>query len=92
MNFRYRLPDRLSAQASLLSEFANGGTQCHARLRSGQVYGGLLLSVGTYIIAMRGHRDLPFTVDDIDMLFQADDDESPTQRGGWEFWDDWDTM
>jgi len=89
MQFRYPLPERLIAQALALTEFANGGAQCHARLRSGTVHPGLLLSNGTAIIAMRGHTLLPFEVSEIESLFQTDEDQSPTTRSGWEFFDKW---
>jgi hypothetical protein len=63
MQFRYKLPAHLTDQALALKEFANGGAQCHVRLKDGTVHSGLLVSNATAIIAMRGHRDLPFSVD-----------------------------
>ena len=69
--------------------FANGAAQCHARLHGGTVHPGLLLSNGTAIIAMRGHALLPFEVSEIESLFQTDEDQSPTTRSGWEFFDKW---
>jgi hypothetical protein len=66
-----------------LEEFANGGAQCHARLRDGVVHSGLLVSNGAAIIAMRGHVVLPFETSEIEAVFQTDEDRSPQIRGGW---------
>jgi hypothetical protein len=89
VKFRHPLSPELSAQALLLEEFANGGAQCHARLRDGTVHGGILISNATSIIAMRGQEHLPFAVDAIADLFQCEDDRSPRQRDGWQFFDSW---
>jgi hypothetical protein len=89
VNYRYALPKRLSAQTLSFSEFANGGSQCHAKLYDGTTHSGLLVSNGTAIIAMRGETALPFKVDFIDSLFQTPEDLSPTMRGDWQFFDEW---
>jgi hypothetical protein len=89
VNYRYQLPEHLRKQASSFAEFANGAAQCHARLRNGAVVSGLLVSGGIAIAAMRGATELPFSVSEIALLFQAGDDMSPTQRSGWTFFDEW---
>jgi hypothetical protein len=89
MQFRYPLPAYLSDQALALSEFANGGAQCHVRLKDGTVHSGLLISNATAIVALRGHHDLPFSVDSVALLFQTDEDRSPVVRGDWEYFDAW---
>ena len=89
MQFRYPLPARLVEQAVSLDEFANGGTQCHVRLRDGTIHRDVLISNSTAIVAMRGHANLPFAVDDIELLFQADDDRSPAKQVEWQFFDVW---
>jgi hypothetical protein len=89
MQFRYPLPAHLTDQAVALTEFANGGAQCHVRLSDGLVHSGLLISNATAIIAMRGHSDLPFSVDSVVSLFQTDEDRNPVDRGNWEFFDAW---
>jgi hypothetical protein len=89
MKYLYPLSERLASQATLLEEFANGAVQCHAQLHGGEVFGGLLLSNATAIIAMRQHVALPFAVASIDRLFQTDEDRSPTLRDNWQFFDEW---
>ena len=89
MRHRYPLAKRLQDQATTFEELANGGAQCHARLLDGTAYGGLLVSNSTAIIAMRGYITLPFKLDSIDCLFQGDEDRNPTERGGWQFFDEW---
>ena len=89
MHYRYKLPAHLTEQAIALEEFANGGAQCHVRLTDGTVYSGLLVSNATAIIAMRGHHDLPFSLDSVSSLFQTAEDRSPTVRGNWEYFDAW---
>jgi hypothetical protein len=89
MQFCYKLPAHLTDQALALEEFANGGAQCHARLKDGSIHSGLLVSNATAIIAMRGHHDLPFSVDSVTSLFQTDEDRSPVVRGNWEYFDAW---
>jgi hypothetical protein len=89
MKYFYPIPERLVAQATLLEEFANGATQCHAQLHGGKVFAGLLISNATAIIAMREHLALPFAVAAIDRLFQTEEDKSPTLRANWQFFDEW---
>jgi len=69
--------------------FANGGAQVSVRLKDGRVFSELLVSDATALAAMRGFKDLPFAVDDIETIFQTADDRNPQVRGGWDFWDDW---
>jgi hypothetical protein len=89
MKFRYQLPDNWISVVAGMEEFANGGTQVSVRLRDSREFHEILVSNSTYVVAARGHRDLPFTLDDIEEIFQTDDDKNPKVRGGWEFWDDW---
>ena len=91
MEFRYPLPLALIEQASSLKEFANGGAQCHVQLVGGAIFPGLLISDAKAIIAMRGYSELPFEVARIERLFQTNDDLSPNQRDGWQFFDSWRT-
>jgi hypothetical protein len=42
-----------------------------------------------YLVAIRGHANLPFAVGDIADVFQTEEDKNPAERGGWKFWDDW---
>jgi hypothetical protein len=89
MNHRHPLPTRLVEQANALVEFANGGAQCHVRLRDGRLLPGVLVSNSTAIVAMRGFKDLPFRVEDIQALEQLDDDAAPSTRADWHFFDNW---
>ena len=89
MKFRYRLPDVWISKVSDMEEFANGGTQVTIRLKDGREVPEVLISNSTYIVAVRGYKDLPFPIEDIDDIFQSGDDKNPIRRGGWDFWDDW---
>jgi hypothetical protein len=88
MQCRYPLPKRLVEQALNLREFANGGAQCHVRLKDGTIQSGILISNATAIIAMRGQNALPFSIDDIAEFYQTNDDRLPKQRGDWKFFDE----
>ena len=90
MRYRYPLPKRLVNEAATFAEFANGGAQCHARLRDGSVQAGLLVSNASAIVAMRNQTELPFEPEDIASLFQTEEDRSPSSRGDWRFFDVWD--
>ena len=89
MKYRYPLPQQLIDQALALEEFANGGAQCHARLKDGSIQSGILISNATAVIAMRGQNALPFHIDNIAKLYQTDEDCSPKQRGNWQLFDEW---
>lgn len=89
MNFRYRLPDVWINKISSMEEFANGATQVTLRLKDGREIPGVLVSDATYVIAVRGFEDLPFHLTDIDDVVQNATDKSPSERGGWRYWDDW---
>jgi hypothetical protein len=68
-------------------EFANGGAQVNVKLKDGKIYRKLLLSNATWIIAMRGYKDLHFEPSEIEDFFQTEEDKNPKERGGWDFWD-----
>ena len=89
MKFKYTLPKNLIEKAKVLREFTNGGMQVSMRLKSGDIFSKILLSNATWVVAMRDHKDLPFRIDEIEDVFQAEEDKTPENRGGWEFWDDW---
>lgn len=89
MNFKYKLPDNWIPIVADMEEFANGATQVTVDLVDGRQLTGILISDATYIVAMRGYKDLPFLLDDIQNIVQSDEDKNPAQRGGWDFWDSW---
>ena len=89
MNYRCPLPDALRNQAAAFVEFANGGAQATVRLSDGRVFGGVLISNGTAVVAVRGFKAPPFEPGQIATLYQTDEDKNPTERAGWEYWDAW---
>lgn len=89
MHFKYELPTQLSKRAESFQEFANGAMQVTVKLRSGLEIKQVLLSDARYIVAVRGHIDLPFEIDEIADIYQDPDDERPANRSGWHFWDKW---
>jgi hypothetical protein len=89
MKFKYTLNPYWIDRVSHMSEFANGATQVSVRTTDETVYQKVLISNATWIIAMRGQKELPFSLEDIVDIFQTEEDENPRERGGWYFWDDW---
>jgi hypothetical protein len=89
MKFRYQLPEPWISVVSKMEEFASGGTQVSVRLQDKRTFGGILVSNGTYVVAMRGYKDLPFALEEIEEIYQTNEDKNPKSRGGWDFWDDW---
>ncbi len=67
----------------------HGATQVSIRTKDGTVYEKVLISNATWIIAMRGRKELPFSLEDIIDIFQTEKDKNPKERDGWYFWDDW---
>lgn len=92
MEFKYTLPKEwVDFSVNNLEEFANGGAQVTIKTNDGLVHSKVLISNCMYIIAMRGHKDLPFDVNDIEDIYQTEEDKNPKERGGWDFWDNWET-
>jgi hypothetical protein len=89
MKFKHRLPHHLIEKVSGFEEFANGGTQISVKLKDGRFFGQILISSATWIVAMRGHQELPFRPSEIEDTFQTEEDKNPHQRGGWDYWDEW---
>jgi hypothetical protein len=89
VNFKYTLPDTWIEKVAQMEEFANGATQVSVKTKSGAVIENVLISNSKHIVAVRGYRDLPFSIDDIVEIFQTNEDKNPQQRGNWEFWDNW---
>jgi len=88
MTFKYKLSDQFIDKISEMEEFANGATQVSVKLKNGKIYNQLLVSNSTWIIAMRGFASLPFSILDIDDVFQTDEDKNPNKRNEWTFWRD----
>ena len=89
MNYRYPLPENLRQAALTLEEFANGAAQCHVKLKDSTIWPEVLVAGGVAIAAMRNHTALPFSLEEVDRLFQSDEDRSPRQRADWAFFDTW---
>jgi hypothetical protein len=89
MKFKYELPPCWVEKVAEMEEFANGGTQVSVRLNDGRIIPKVLISNSKYPVAVRGFPDLPFAIGEISEVFQTEEDKSPTERGNWEFWDDW---
>ena len=88
MEYKYTLPKSLIDAVVNLLEFANGGTQVRIKTHDGKIHKGILISNCEHIIAMKGHKDLPFKLKDIDTIFQTDEDIYNVKRGEWELWDE----
>ncbi len=89
MEYKYELNEASIQQAADLTEFANGGAQATVKTKDGEEYPGVLISTRRYIIAIRGFMDLPFSSDDIESIYQTDEDKNPKEKGGWHYWDNW---
>jgi len=89
MKYKYELNSDLRKRAKTFKEFANGASQATVILKNHAVLGGILISDGSYIVAMRNETDLPFIIDEIIDIYQAPEDEKPAIKDGWIFWDDW---
>jgi hypothetical protein len=90
MQYRYILPSHWIEKVSNFEEFANGAAQVSVRTRDGRLHKSVLISNSTFIVAMRDHDDLPFRLEDMEDIFQAEEDRNPKSRGGWKYWDSWD--
>jgi len=89
MKFKYCLSEDLKKKCAALTEFRNGGTQVKVKLRSGDVFKNVLISNSSYIVAVKGFDKLPFDVDEIEEIYQSDEDKRPPEVSGWIFFDDW---
>ncbi len=89
MRFRYTLPEKWVKKIVDFGEFADGATQVSIRTKDGRIFDEVLVSNCMYIIAVRNHDDLPFSINDIEDVFQTNEDLNPKKKDGWEFWDDW---
>ena len=89
MKFKYTLPERCISQTKNFSEFRNGASQATIVTESGEVFHRVLISNAKYIVAVRGFDDIPFEPNSIKEIFQTEEDKSPTEIGGWVYWDYW---
>jgi hypothetical protein len=90
VKFKYRLPESWIEKVVKLRQFADGATQVSIELKDGRVFRKILISDSTHIVAARGLRDLPFEIAEIRNIFQFAEDKNPTQRDGWQLWDNTD--
>ena len=87
--FLYKLDQKWIDKVKYFDEFALGGMQVTIRLRDGRVYKKILISNCQYIVAIRGFDILPFSLSDIDDIYQSDEDKNPSEKGNWKYWDEW---
>lgn len=91
--YKYTLPKFWIDIIRNYPEFIMGGMLVSVKVKDGRVFKEVLISNSTWIIAMRGHKDLPFEIEDIVDIFQTEDDKNMTRRefykrGGWFYWDE----
>jgi hypothetical protein len=89
MDFKYELPSDWVNKILDYKEFANGGLQVSVKIKNGHIFNKILISNYKWIVAARGYKDLPFKVNEISEIFQTDEDIDPAERGGWDYWDNW---
>ncbi|MDH5231850.1 MAG: hypothetical protein OEY38_17450 [Gammaproteobacteria bacterium] len=89
MNYKYTLSDKWIQITKKLSEFRNGGMQVTIRTLNGEVFEQILISNSKHIVAMKNNCDLPFSLKDIDAIYQTKNDINPIEKGKWDYWDDW---
>lgn len=89
MKYRYELPEHWVRVVVGMEEFTNGAAQVSVRLRDKREFHRILITGSAYVAAMRGYRELPFALDDLEEIYQTDEDKNPKARGDWDFWDDW---
>lgn len=85
--YKYILPNKFINKVKFFSEFKTGGMQVTVITKDGKKYEKILISNCKYIIAMRGYKDLPFSINDVVDIIQTEDDKNPKQRGEWYFWE-----
>jgi hypothetical protein len=89
MKYRYELPEHWVRVVAGMEEFANGAAQVSVRLRDKREFHQIWITGSAHVAAMRGYKDLPFALEDIEEIYQSDEDRNPKARGNWDFWDDW---
>ena len=89
MIFRYRLPSEWVAKISNMLEFASGGTKVTVRTKDGKTFHDVLISNCMWPVAVKGFEDLPFKIEEIQDIFQTEDDKNPQGSIHWHYWDDW---
>lgn len=84
----YKLPERfIKKVAKEMGEFRPGGTMLSVKLKDGTVISELIVSNCTWFMAHPYLEDIPFNVSEIEKVFQAKEEEWPTQpKEGWIFW------
>lgn len=71
----YVLPDVWVKEVAKMHEFAMGGTQVSIRTHSGVLHKAVIISNCQKIIAMKDNEVLPFSIDEIDEIFQTEADK-----------------
>lgn len=89
MNYKHPLSDSLINTVKSFKEFANGAAQATVILDDGRVFKKALISNSKAIIALRGYTDLPFTIGEIQEIYQTEEDLNPKDISNWQFWDEW---
>jgi len=91
MKFKYELTPLLIEKAKDFGEFAHGGSQATIKLKDGTIFEQAIISNCSVIIAMRGYEDLPFELNEIEDIYQKEEDIWPKDRNGHIYWDEWKT-
>ncbi len=89
MEFKCELTQPFIKSTVKFSEFGNGGAQATIRLKNGKIYEEALISGSRAIVAIRGYDEPPFSPNEIEEIYQKENDINPENCSGWKYWDKW---
>jgi len=85
MRYRYQLPSTVKVRGGRLEEFKQDGAIASVRLADGRQFSGVLIVSPRFVAAVRGHDRLPFSLEEVEEVFQTPEDLRMRSGSDWTF-------
>ena len=83
MHYRRRVPEEVMRRSGALQEFAKDAAIASIRVKGGVVFSPAVIVYPDYIAAVEGFDHLPFKEEDIEAVFQSEEDTKKRSSSNW---------
>jgi hypothetical protein len=83
MHYRHRIPEEVMRRAGALQEFAMDASIASIRVKGGKIFSPVVIVYPDFIAAIEGFDHLPFTVEDVEAVFQSEEDLKKRSNSSW---------
>lgn len=83
MHYRHRVPEEVMRRSGILQEFAKDAAIASIRVKGGAVFSPAVIVYPDFIAAIEGFDHLPFTEEEVEAVFQSEEDLKKRSSSSW---------